>query len=901
MEELVITLAFPNGERLSRGVKLPGVYAFLPTEMVTNFPFIIQADFVLSSSRETILLDNKWNQGILDCVPSTFVNAFVSSVRTTDEAPLPSLAHLFNFLPIISSSYDKLDIVRDLIKEKLLEEHILPGHSFLKKQRFFHKPREVAKILPAFWNILTKAHGQGLSLLNLSSHGKYILSLSLDIQEYHQVLSFLDVKLVDNEWYAKCLLGTNIVEGVSDDVYVELLQFVAYNWSSRFHVANMKNIPLIRYVDLDGNVSLRSVNQFTQSCGRKVHLAYPEHLSWLNKSNIEFKFVARCFFMPESTQKCIRSCPRKDMLLQWLQEHANVDTISVFQFAKLLANSLGNNPKHIIMYVHFLYHSLSKNYLKNVDIKSLCSAMPVVDKYGAVIKHNQKLLIPADGSKWAELFDSNPWENDGFVELGGDYISPVYFAGESITREQLTDFLRTHIGAFDIPDISPPNTEVSVVSSPLTVQNVILLLDWIRSLKTRRLSIPCKFLKCIKEGCWLRVTVNGSPGYRPPSESFDLSLLCTSILENGSILVDIPLIDHKFYADGLQGHEEELRTIGVMFENTEVLDFIGNQLTSAATVLGLKRENVFNILQFIRFLKKRYCGDNFIASMRKGTWLKTHHGYTSPVGSVLYSKEWEAASVLSNIPFIDEDYYGDEIRSFREELKSLVVVVDFLGVFQLIVDHLKSPSQLTCLRIDAFLLILKCLSERGPKLADILVNSFKSVKCVKTNLGYRPPSECYLSDHSWVSILQVFTDFPLVDCEFYGSQIFSYKWELKKMGVVVDFEEAVKAFSKKFREHVVTSSLTKESAILFLSSFKQLKVRKEFPSGLEKLICELNWLRTRLGDHRSPENCILYDPSWGSVSSIALLPFIDDSTNYNGNHIHEYEEELKNMGVITDL
>ncbi|CAA7014876.1 unnamed protein product [Microthlaspi erraticum] len=65
VDDWMITLAFPYGERLVCGNTSPGIYAFLPTEMVTNFPFIIQADFILSSSRETILLDDIWNQGIL--------------------------------------------------------------------------------------------------------------------------------------------------------------------------------------------------------------------------------------------------------------------------------------------------------------------------------------------------------------------------------------------------------------------------------------------------------------------------------------------------------------------------------------------------------------------------------------------------------------------------------------------------------------------------------------------------------------------------------------------------------------------------------------------------------------------------------------------------------------------
>nr|GEX45800.1 DNA binding,ATP binding protein [Tanacetum cinerariifolium] len=74
VEEWVVTLAFPIEKRLQGSSRCPGIYAFLPTDTVTNFPFIIQADFLLASSRENILWDNKCNQGILDCVPDAFIN-----------------------------------------------------------------------------------------------------------------------------------------------------------------------------------------------------------------------------------------------------------------------------------------------------------------------------------------------------------------------------------------------------------------------------------------------------------------------------------------------------------------------------------------------------------------------------------------------------------------------------------------------------------------------------------------------------------------------------------------------------------------------------------------------------------------------------------------------------------
>ncbi|XP_076882630.1 protein NO VEIN-like [Bidens hawaiensis] len=109
VDEWVITLAFPTGKRLKRCASLPGIYSLLPTEIVTNFLFIIQADFLLASSRENILWDNKWNQGILDCVPVAYVNAFISMVKSED-VPVSFLPQVFQSLPVHCPSHPKLTI-----------------------------------------------------------------------------------------------------------------------------------------------------------------------------------------------------------------------------------------------------------------------------------------------------------------------------------------------------------------------------------------------------------------------------------------------------------------------------------------------------------------------------------------------------------------------------------------------------------------------------------------------------------------------------------------------------------------------------------------------------------------------------------------------------------------------
>ncbi|GJM95690.1 hypothetical protein PR202_ga12461 [Eleusine coracana subsp. coracana] len=241
VDQWVITLAFPHGQRLSRGAQSPGVYAFLPTEMVTNLPFIIQADFLLASSRESILFDNQWNRGILDCVPSAFVNAFGSLLKSSSNAPLFALLPIFRFLPIRASSIAVFDTVRLSIENKVIAEDIMPCES-CTTEKVFHKSTEVSRLDSAFWRILNMVQKQGIDMQNLSSHDTFILSSYLDCQEYNDVLGFLGIGYVDREWYGKCIDGLNLVKEVSEEVYLEILSFVAENWT-KFSRTTMMVVP----------------------------------------------------------------------------------------------------------------------------------------------------------------------------------------------------------------------------------------------------------------------------------------------------------------------------------------------------------------------------------------------------------------------------------------------------------------------------------------------------------------------------------------------------------------------------------------------------------------------------------------------------------------------------------
>jgi len=52
------------------------VYAFLPT-LTKCFKFVVQGDFILSTSRESVMENSPWNRMLLDRIPAMFVDAVV--------------------------------------------------------------------------------------------------------------------------------------------------------------------------------------------------------------------------------------------------------------------------------------------------------------------------------------------------------------------------------------------------------------------------------------------------------------------------------------------------------------------------------------------------------------------------------------------------------------------------------------------------------------------------------------------------------------------------------------------------------------------------------------------------------------------------------------------------------
>ncbi|KAM3259469.1 hypothetical protein ACQJBY_050989 [Aegilops geniculata] len=416
--------------------------------------------------------------------------------------------------------------------------------------------------------------------------------------------------------------------------------------------------------------------------------------------------------------------------------------------------------------------------------------------------------------------------------------------------------------------------------------------------KSKGVQLPASFLACVKEGSWLKTSV----GYKPPAESFMSSSEWGNLLQNGSSCVDIPMIDQQFYQYKMNAYKEELQVIGVRFEFGEASAYIGRRLMSMAASNMLTRQHVYELLRLIRFLQQKVLSPSeLVNSVKHGRWMKSILGYMSPSCCIVYDSDWAVASCISTQPFLDVGFYGESILDCKQELKLLGVQVGFENsekTYKLIIDNFKfSSSSITS---DATALILKCIRYASP--CDDFLRKLRDLKWLKTNVGFRAPSESFLLDREWECLLQVFDGVPVVDCGFYGSKISPYIEELKKTGLITAFNQASKAVANIFKQMVEKSSLTKANVLALLACYRQLRTHNPNPVDLFNSMRNEKWLCTSLG-FRSPSDAILFDESWQSLSPIAKLPFINDGDSNGGlgKEIHGYKAELKELGVTTEV
>lgn len=202
------------------------VFAFLPTEVISGFPFLINADFILSSSRERIQLDRPWNHWLRDEVAPVFVEAFQGLVESRLHR-----AQAYSFIPLAED-----------VAEPFFEPIVGAIHQELRDR-------------PVVW-----AHGKGDALLEpglcrlASPDLRKILNgrtlpmqlqqtplVHSSIQPYYKQLQAIGVEYLSRDEFLNCLRDEEWLASHDALWFAELYGYLAQQkWATRETLAGIK-------------------------------------------------------------------------------------------------------------------------------------------------------------------------------------------------------------------------------------------------------------------------------------------------------------------------------------------------------------------------------------------------------------------------------------------------------------------------------------------------------------------------------------------------------------------------------------------------------------------------------------------------------------------------------------
>lgn len=117
--------------------------------------------------------------------------------------------------------------------------------------------------------------------------------------------------------------------------------------------------------------------------------------------------------------------------------------------------------------------------------------------------------------------------------------------------------------------------------------------------------------------------------------------------------------------------------------------------------------------------------------------------------------------------------------------------------------------------------------------------------------------------------------------------------------MAIEIDSAVKMVIAQLKLLALCSHSTADNVLLLLNGIRL--INQVLPSCLSEIrdcLSRKEWLKTHHG-HKTPSESILSSSKWAAISLFIDLPPVDDS--YYGTVVREYDNELKLMGVITDL
>lgn len=216
---------------------------------------------------------------------------------------------------------------------------------------------------------------------------------------------------------------------------------------------------------------------------------------------------------------------------------------------------------------------------------------------------------------------------------------------------------------------------------------------------------------------------------------------------------------------------------------------------------------------------------DFVERLKDLRWLKTHVGFRAPHEAFLVDEEWKCLlNAVDKVPLLDLEFYGDEIRLYKEELSKRIV------------HDVKKLVHISSLTKERALALLECYRD--------LVTKHRE-RWLHTPFGFRAAKEAIIFSSAWKPIASV-CSLPFIDDKNtqYGHGEICYRNELIALGSKVGLEQGACHLGTK--SSVVPhddSAVTPEAVISMLKCIRTWRKKgTALPGGFMSRVNVKGWV-----------------------------------------------------------
>jgi hypothetical protein len=313
-----ISVAIPLDQENHHGK----LFAYLPVWEHTALPFLINADFLLVSSREGILEDEEWNKWLRDCIAPVYTGAFKSFLHNHDLSESENFS-LYASIPL-ASNIGFLECVVDQIHEQLSETSCI----ITEPEGVIALP-SCAHLDPEFSDLVGDGDGYPSNLK------KEIHLVHAEIERYSEQLEIIGVEGLGAENVLECLYEDSWLSKQSLNWFIRLYQYLHTN--KQDYKECLKEVPIIPIT-----ISKSSKISLTSDSAQPIYSIVNDEknsTSFLDKhllSLVPFKFLNLKF------QKLIEEQENSESLKKWMQNELGVYPFSVENYCIDILNYLTN-------------------------------------------------------------------------------------------------------------------------------------------------------------------------------------------------------------------------------------------------------------------------------------------------------------------------------------------------------------------------------------------------------------------------------------------------------------------------------------------------------------------------------------------------------------------------------